>query len=150
MIRLLPRFVVLTCILLGADRGADVRAAEIPRRDPSLTVASYYFGNYHPGDPRNELNSPRCDQRDVFDHSGYPFMNTISGNTPERFRTALQMTKDRLLSQKTGPRMLNINCWNEWTEGSYLEPDTVHGMKYLEAVHEVFGDSRKKVQSAKE
>ena len=32
---------------------------------------------------------------------------------------------------------------------SYLEPDTVHGMKYLEAVHEVFGDSRAKVPSAK-
>jgi hypothetical protein len=32
---------------------------------------------------------------------------------------------------------------------SYLEPDTVHGMKYLEAVHEVFGDSRENVPSAK-
>jgi Glycosyltransferase WbsX len=36
-------------------------------------------------------------------------------------------------------RILNINCWNEWTEGSYLEPDTVHGLKYLEAVKEFFG-----------
>jgi len=36
-------------------------------------------------------------------------------------------------------RILNINSWNEWTEGSYLEPDTVHGMKYLEAVRDVFG-----------
>ncbi|MBI5820822.1 MAG: glycoside hydrolase family 99-like domain-containing protein, partial [Verrucomicrobia bacterium] len=27
---------------------------------------------------------------------------------------------------------------NEWTEGSYLEPDTVHGLKYLEAVRDVF------------
>jgi hypothetical protein len=35
-------------------------------------------------------------------------------------------------------RILNINSWNEWTEGSYLEPDTVHGMKYLEAVRDVF------------
>ena len=31
-----------------------------------------------------------------------------------------------------------INSWNEWTEGSYLEPDTVHGMGYLEAVKRVF------------
>jgi hypothetical protein len=35
---------------------------------------------------------------------------------------------------------MNINCWNEWTEGSYLEPDTTTGFKYLEAVRDVFGD----------
>ena len=58
--------------------------------------------------------------------------NTIGGNTPERFQEALAMTKRRLLSKPDGPRILNINCWNEWTEGSYLEPDTVHGLKYLE------------------
>jgi hypothetical protein len=33
---------------------------------------------------------------------------------------------------------VTINAWNEWTEGSYLEPDTVHGLKYLEAVRDVF------------
>ena len=27
----------------------------------------------------------------------------------------------------------------EWTEGSYLEPDTVNGFGYLEAVRRVFG-----------
>jgi hypothetical protein len=48
------------------------------------------------------------------------------------------MTKDKILSDPTGPRILNINCWNEWTEGSYLEPDTISGMKYLEAVREIF------------
>ncbi|MCX6896033.1 MAG: glycoside hydrolase family 99-like domain-containing protein [Verrucomicrobia bacterium] len=84
--------------------------------------------------------SPRCDQRDTFDSSGYPFTNTMKDNTPERFRTALLMAKRRLLAQpdSAGPRILNINCWNEWTEGSYLEPDTVNGLKYLEAVQEVF------------
>ena len=49
------------------------------------------------------------------------------------------MTKRRLLSKPGGPRIFNINCWNEWTEGSYLEPDQRNGMKYLEAVREVFG-----------
>ena len=44
------------------------------------------------------------------------------------------MTRDRLLADPDGPRILNINCWNEWTEGSYLEPDTKNGMSYLEAV----------------
>jgi hypothetical protein len=94
-----------------------------------------YFPNVTMGwDP-----SPRCDQGDTFDNSGYPFTNTISGNTPERFRAALEMARDRLLADPKRPRVLNINCWNEWTEGSYLEPDTVYGMAYLEAVRAVFG-----------
>jgi len=84
-------------------------------------------------------SSPRTHQDDEFGNFGYPFTNTIGGNTPERFREALEMTKRRLVSKPGGPRILNINCWNEWTEGSYLEPDTVHGMKYLEAVCDVFG-----------
>ena len=84
-------------------------------------------------------SSPRACQDDEFGNFGYPFTNTISGNTPERFRKALEMTKDRLLARKNGPRIFNINCWNEWTEGSYLEPDTINGMKYLEAVRDVFG-----------
>lgn len=83
-------------------------------------------------------SSPRADQRDKFENVGYPFMNTISGNTPERFREALELTKNRLLERKDDPRILNINCWNEWTEGSYLEPDMVHGMKYLGAIRSVF------------
>jgi hypothetical protein len=83
-------------------------------------------------------SSPRCDLKSEWANVGYPFMNTIGNNTPENFKTALQLTKDKLLSDPTGPRILNINCWNEWTEGSYLEPDTINGMKYLKAVKEVF------------
>ncbi|MBL8995486.1 MAG: glycoside hydrolase family 99-like domain-containing protein, partial [Spirochaetia bacterium] len=30
------------------------------------------------------------------------------------------------------------NAWNEWTEGSYLEPDTKNKMGYLEAIRDVF------------
>jgi len=97
-----------------------------------------YFPNVTMGwDP-----SPRCDQSDKFDNSGYPFTNTIKDNTPANFKTALEMTKARLLADPHGPRIINLNCWNEWTEGSYLEPDTVNGTKYLEAVKEVFGAAK--------
>ena len=65
-------------------------------------------------------------------------MNTINNNTPENFKMALQMTRDKLLADPDGPRIMNINCWNEWTEGSYLEPDTINGMAYLEAIKSVF------------
>jgi hypothetical protein len=88
-------------------------------------------------------SSPRADQRDEFTNSGYPFMNTISGNTPERFKEALELTKQRLLKRQNGPRILNINCWNEWTEGSYLEPDTVNGMRYLDAIKSVFRSEKR-------
>lgn len=93
-----------------------------------------YFPNVTMGwDP-----SPRCDLNSEWANVGYPFMNTIGNNTPENFKTALQLTREKLLADPAGPRILNINCWNEWTEGSYLEPDTIHRMEYLEAVREVF------------
>jgi hypothetical protein len=94
-----------------------------------------YFPNVTMGwDP-----SPRCDIRDPWGNTGYPFTYTIGNNTPKNFKTALQMTKDKLLSDPSGPRILNINCWNEWTEGSYLEPDTKNSTGYLKAIKEVFG-----------
>lgn len=98
-----------------------------------------YFPNVTMGwDP-----SPRTNQSiDWSGTWGYPYTNTISNNTPENFRKTLELTKEKLLSDPNGPRILNINCWNEWTEGSYLEPDIVNRMKYLEAVKEVFKDPR--------
>lgn len=99
---------------------------------------------YYPNITMGWDSSPRADQRDKFENVGYPFMNTISGNTPERFKEALNLAKTRLLAKKDGPRILNINCWNEWTEGSYLEPDVTNGMKYLEAVRSVFGVKKTK------
>ena len=82
--------------------------------------------------------TPRCDLNSEWEPVGYPFMNTIGNNTPENFKMALQKTKEKLLADPNGPRILNINCWNEWTEGSYLEPDTINGMAYLNAVQAVF------------
>ncbi|MCA9239900.1 MAG: glycoside hydrolase family 99-like domain-containing protein [Planctomycetales bacterium] len=96
-----------------------------------------YFPNVTMGwDP-----SPRADQSQEYGNFGYPFMHTISGNTPERFEAALRETKNRLESRGLIPPVITINCWNEWTEGSYLEPDEQYGLKYLEAVKNVFGDS---------
>jgi len=87
-------------------------------------------------------SSPRAFQGDEFGNFGYPFTNTVSGNTPQRLREALQLAKERLLARKSGPRILNINSWNEWTEGSHLEPDTFTGMASLESVKAVFAAPR--------
>ena len=81
--------------------------------------------------------SPRTNQDDHFGDFGYPFTNTISGNTPEQFYQALLEAKKRLLETQ-GPQIVTINSWNEWSEGSYLEPDTEFGYGYLEALREAF------------
>ncbi len=94
---------------------------------------------YYPNVTMGWDSSPRCHQSDPFENRGYPFMPTISGNTPEMFRVALERVKRFLDEQAENQKIFTINCWNEWTEGSYLEPDTVHGMEYLEAIKKVFG-----------
>jgi len=94
---------------------------------------------YYPNVTMGWDSSPRCHQSDPFENKGYPFMPTIGGNTPEMFRVALEQVKGFLGEQAENQKMFTINCWNEWTEGSYLEPDTVHGMECLEAIREVFG-----------
>ena len=84
-------------------------------------------------------STPRTLQSDKYIETGYPYIATLSGNTPQNFQKALEITKNRVSKQKHGMNILNINAWNEWTEGSYLEPDTINKNAYLEAVKNVFG-----------
>jgi hypothetical protein len=93
-----------------------------------------YFPNVTVGwDP-----SPRTIQSDAYDNLGYPFMPILDGNTPDEFKKALKQVKTFLDRRNSEPKIFILNAWNKWTEGSYLEPDTVYGMKYLEAIKEVF------------
>lgn len=57
----------------------------------------------------------------------------ISGTNPNKFEYYL---KQQILRAKEiyGTDMIFINAWNEWAEGTYLEPDKKYRYKYLEAV----------------
>ena len=83
--------------------------------------------------------SPRTVQSDTFDNVGYPFSPVLTDNNPYEFEQALRSVKEKLDASALQTRMVVINAWNEWTEGSYLEPDTEHGYGRLEAVRRVFG-----------
>ena len=65
---------------------------------------------------------------------------TVRNSTPGKFAEALRRARD-WCDRNTPPgypRLITVNSWNEWTEGSYLEPDERHGFGYLEAVRDVF------------
>ena len=115
---------------------ADVarQAGDVWRRNADRFGVPYY-----PNVTMGWDASPRCHGDDPFDNRGYPFMPALGGNTPEAFRQALENVKRFLEDHPRCGKTLTLNCWNEWTEGSYLEPDTEHGMAYLEAVRDVFG-----------
>jgi hypothetical protein len=84
-------------------------------------------------------SSPRTVQSDVHANIGYPHTPILVGNTPDEFRKSLLAVSKFLEESGTTPPILTVNSWNEWTEGSYIEPDSVYGMQYLEAIRDVFG-----------
>ncbi|RAP76961.1 glycoside hydrolase family 99-like domain-containing protein [Paenibacillus montanisoli] len=114
----------------------DVRAAA--ERDFRVFTERYDV-SYYPHVSMGWDPSPRTVQSDAYAHAGYPYTPIWEGNTPEAFEQGLNAVKRFLDEGWTQPRIFTINAWNEWTEGSYLEPDLVHGMKYLEAIRNVFG-----------
>lgn len=93
---------------------------------------------YYPNVSMGWDASPRTVQTDRFLNIGYPYTPVLKNNTPENFKKALVEVK-KFLDTRGRDKILNINSWNEWTEGSYLEPDAKRGMGYLEAVRDVFG-----------
>jgi hypothetical protein len=102
-----------------------------------------YGVSYFPNVTMGWDASPRTNQNDSLVDIGYPFMAKMGGNTPEAFKAALEETKLFMKNNPDCGNTFNINCWNEWTEGSYLEPDLRSGYKYLEAVRDVFGEKNR-------
>ncbi len=93
---------------------------------------------YYPNATMSWDSSARCCQSDVYGDYGYPFTGVLE-ISPEQFEDALLNIREYLENKPEKDRIVTINAWNEWTEGSYLEPDTVNGYKYLEAIKKVFG-----------
>jgi hypothetical protein len=58
-------------------------------------------------------------------------------NTPQSFGAFLSKAKQFADNHPDRPKLITINAWNEWVEGSYLLPDMLNGFGYLESVKEV-------------
>lgn len=88
-------------------------------------------------------SSPRTVQSELYDNKpGYPYLPVMEP-TPEKFAKVLENTRNCLLSRPKTERIMFINAWNEWTEGSYLEPDEKYGLGYLNAIEHVLKQSEK-------
>lgn len=80
--------------------------------------------------------SPRTIQSEVYDPTPcYPWM-AVMESSPEKLADATRKTAELLMTRPADERIMFFNAWNEWTEGSYLEPDNFYGMKLLEAVRD--------------
>ena len=92
-------------------------------------------------------NSPRTVQSDMLEDIGYPYTPIAAHSTPQEFEKALVKAAEFMNSPDATGDILHISCWNEWTEGAYLEPDTLYGTGRLEAIRKVFGTKiKQKIQ----
>ncbi len=112
-------------------------ASDFPRVD-TLEIAEDYLkicrkaqtslpGPYYPVVTVGWDSSPRAIQSETFEPPPcYPYLPVME-MTPEWFGQILAATVDCLKDQPEEQRILFFNAWNEWTEGSYLEPDLLYG-----------------------
>jgi len=104
---------------------------------PASTIQVPYYLNVTMG--WDASSRCKCTSSYWMSHqSPYPLGSVMVNNTPYQFKKYLARAKSLTLSKPANDRIIMINSWNEWGEGSYLEPDMVNGMKYLNAVREVF------------
>ncbi len=59
------------------------------------------------------------------------------GANPDAFQMHLGRLIETMPDRALPENFIFINAWNEWSEGTYLEPDEKYGYRYLEAIKQV-------------
>lgn len=65
------------------------------------------------------------------------------GHNPATYKTWLQdIMNESRQKHSFEENIVFVNSWNEWAEGSHLEPDLRHGYAYLEATRQAIEETR--------
>lgn len=74
----------------------------------------------------------------------------IHGSTPAKFQAWFSATCDIARQHRIGgDALVFVNAWNEWCEGTYLEPDLHHGWAYLNSVARALSAERPAVSDGR-
>lgn len=110
--------------------GTDIDYTEMyPKMQEAFEIYDSYGMTYFPGVSVGWDDNPRYKE---------PRKSIITNNTPENVEKAFRIIKQYLDSHPNQPPLMTLYSWNEWTEGSYLQPDDINGYGYLEAVRNTF------------
>lgn len=115
---------------------ADVVEKVWPELDRLLSLPC--FPSISPGcdDSPRHLMSARPQQPD---RHVWPGTVVAVNDTPSAFEALARAALAYLNARPTVPPVVTIGCWNEWTEGHYLLPDTRYGFGMLRALTRAFG-----------
>jgi hypothetical protein len=104
-----------------------------PTRIKYVDVVSHALEDMPPGDRYLPCILPNWDNTPRSGYSGVVY----EGETPELFVKYLRKAVERVAGYPDQRRIIFLKAWNEWAEGNYVEPDTLHGHDYLDAIHSV-------------
>lgn len=98
----------------------------------------------------NKLNIKEEDSREDFipmiipnwDHSPRSGKKTtiFHKSTPDYFLQHVNRVLEHIKNKNEEHRIVLLKSWNEWAEGNYMEPDTIYGKGYLEALKQALFD----------
>lgn len=104
------------------------RLLRLPRRVPFDRLSEHVLRGPWPADRHpcvipNWDNTPRSGRRGV----------VVTGSAPDRWEDQLRSAIAIARQREPDQRLVFVKSWNEWAEGNHLEPDRLHGDRWLEA-----------------
>jgi len=118
--------------------GLKTRNDELKYLDPDFTAQVYSYDDVvqhsvtepTPAFPLIKTLCPSWDNDARRQGSGL----VIHGSTPAKYQNWLEKLIDYSIKKPFfDEQFVCVNAWNEWAEGTYLEPDLYHGAAYLNA-----------------